>query len=179
MCSVRLKLISELPLVGHCVSVLLGVLQSFEAKKLRREVLSAMLALSGVNAAMLSNIVGHYSKSTNQSGEKDDDITTEASPGGKPDEYDSTHILSVFTECVGVSDCAEMGRVFASFLPGITIALTKVMTSDVKVGSSVSVLALLTWAHYVAMVMDDAHISTEDPEKVSKIASNFRNIYFV
>ena len=152
-CSVRLKMASELALLGHCVSVLLGTLQSFEAKKLRRAVLSAMMALSGVDTSTLSNLIGHIE----ESGEKDDDITTIAD-SGKADKYDPTHILSTLTKYVGVCDCAEMGGAFASFLPGVTIALTKVMTSDIKVGSSVSVLALLTWAHYVAMVMDDAHI---------------------
>ena len=162
-----MKLISELPLVGHCVSVLLGVLQTYKAKKLRREVLSAILALSGVDASTLSNLIGH-SKPTNQSGEKEDDVTSEANSEGITDSHDPTHILSLLTKYVGVSNCAEMGGVFASFLPGITIALTQVMTSDVKVGSSVSVLALLTWAHYVAMVMDDAHVN-EAAKTVSKI----------
>lgn len=166
MFSVRLKLLSELPLVGHCVSVLLALLQSYEAKKLRREVLSAMLALSGVDATSLSNLIGN-SKPTNQSGGKDDDITEADSEGKSSDAHDPSHILTVLTKYVGVSECAEMGGVFASFLPGITIALTKVMTSDVKVGSSVSVLALLTWAHYVAMVMDDAAINAA--ETVSKL----------
>ena len=129
-----------------------------------------MLALSGVDVATLSNLIGH-GKLTNQSGEKEDDITTEAEPGEKTEAYDPTHILSTLTKYVGVSDCAEIGGVFASFLPGITIALTQVMTSDVKVGSSVSVLALLTWAHYVAMVMDNAHFTTA--ETVSKIVANF------
>ena len=142
------------------------MLQSYEAKKLRREVLSAMLALSGVDAATLSNLIGH-DKLTNQSEEKEDVVTTEAKSEGKTDAYDPTHILSTLTKYMGVSDCVEVGGVFASFLPGITIALTQVMTSDVKVGSSVSVLALLTWAHYVAMVMDDAHFTTTDT--VSKI----------
>lgn len=162
MPSVQLKLMSELTLVGHCVSVLLSILQNYEAKKLRREVLSAMLALSGADAANLSSLVGH-SKLTNQSGEKEDDIITKADSEGK---YDPTHILSTISKNVGVSDCTEMGRVFASFLPGITIVLTQVMTSDVKVGSSVSVLALLTWAHYVAMVMGDAHINAEEMVKI-------------
>ena len=156
----------QLPLVGHCVSVLLALLQSYEAKKLRREVLSAMLALSGVNATSLSSLIGH-GKPTNQSGGQDDDITEADSEGKSRDDHDPAHILSILTKYVGVSECAEMGGVFASFLPGITIALTKVMTSDIKVGSSVSVLALLTWAHYVAMVMDNAAINAA--ETVSKL----------
>ena len=132
--------------------------------------LSAMLALSGVDATSLSNLIGHR-KPTNQSRGKDDDITEANSEGKSRDDHDPAHILSVLTKYVGVSECAEMGGVFASFLPGITIALTKVMTSDVKVGSSVSVLALLTWAHYVAMVMDNSSINAA--ETVSKLANYF------
>ena len=162
--SVRLKLVSDLPLVGHCVSILMDTLQSFEAKKLRRAVLSTMLALSGVDASSLGDLIG-YNKLTNQSGENEDDVIQEAD-SESTDKYDPTHILSTLTKSVGVSVCAEMGGVFASFLPGITIALTRVMTSDIKVGSSVTVLALFTWAHYVAIVMDHAQIN--EPEMVSK-----------
>ena len=44
----------------------------------------------------------------------------------------STHILSDFLERVGVGGG---GGVFASFLPGIAIALTKLVTTDTaKVG---------------------------------------------
>ena len=44
----------------------------------------------------------------------------------------STHILSELSECVGVGGG---GGVFASFLPGIAIALTKLVTMDTaKVG---------------------------------------------
>lgn len=158
--------------MGHCVSVLLGILQSYEAKKLRREVLSAMLALSGADASNLSNLIGH-SKLTNQSGGKEDEITTKADSA---DTYDPAHILSTLTKHVGVSNCTEMGGVFASFLPGITIALTQVMTSDIKVGSSVSVLGLLTWAHYVAMVMDCAYIEVEEVVKKMKFKFRLRMI---
>lgn len=143
----------------------MDTLQSFEAKKLRRAVLSTMLALTGVDVSSLYSLIGH-SKLTNQNGENEDDIIQEAN-SGSTDKYDPTHILSTLTKSVGVSGSTEMGGVFASFLPGITIALTRVMTSDIKVGSSVAVLALLTWAHYVAMVMNDAQIN--EAEMVSKI----------
>ena len=121
--------------------------------------LSAMLALSGVNALELTNIIGHQ-KLTNQNEELVDDVITSAQLK-KPvlNDHDSAHILSSLSKCIGVSECVEMGGAFASFLPGVTMALTKVMTSDIKVGSSVTVLALLTWAHYVAMVMDDDQIN--------------------
>ena len=119
--------------------------------------LSAILALSGVNALELTNVIGHH-KLTNQN--EDDDVITSAQLK-KPvlNDHDSAHILSSLSKCIGVSECVEMGGAFASFLPGVTMALTKVMTSDIKVGSSVTVLALFTWAHYVAMVMDDGQIN--------------------
>ena len=150
--SLRSKMASNLPLLGHCVSVLLITLQSYEAKKLRREVLSAMLAITGVDAAVLSKLIGR-DKLTNQKTETADNVSTKENVDWSG--YDPAHILSTISMSIGVCECAEMGGAFASFLPGITMALTKLMTSDIKVGSSVTVLALLTWAHYVAMVMDD------------------------
>ena len=162
---------SELALLGHCVSVLLATLQHYEAKKLRRESLAAMLALSGVDASDLSEFVGH-TKVTNRSRELVDDATKSAD-SGKADwnTCDPAHILSTLVKSVGVSKCMEVGGAFASFLPGIAIALTKVMTSDIKVGSSVSVLALLTWAHYVAIVMDDSQLNATCTEPNLKVRS--------
>ena len=146
--------------MGHCVSVLISTLQSYEAKKLRRVVLSALLALSGVDASNLTQLFG-WSKITNQI--QDDVIMSTNKEKTDNTDHDPTHILSSVSNCIGISECAEMGGAFASFLPGVTMALTKVMTSDIKVGSSVTVLALLTWAHHVAMVMDDAQISELQP----------------
>ena len=141
------------------MSVLLATLQSYEAKQLRRETLSAMLALSGVDASNLAVLTGR-SKPTNQNAELVDDITSSVhSEKSDTSDCDSSHVLSSLSKNIGVSECAEVGGAFASFLPGVAMTLTKVMTSDIKVGSSVTVLALLTWAHYVAMVMDDADIT--------------------
>lgn len=141
------------------MSVLLATLQSYEAKQLRRETLSAMLALSGVDVSNLAVLTGR-SKPTYQNAELVDDITSSVhSEKSDISDCDTSHVLSSLSKNIGVSECGEVGGVFASFLPGIAMTLTKVMTSDIKVGSSVTVLALLTWAHYVAMVMDDADIT--------------------
>ena len=124
--------------------------------------MSAMLALSGVDASKLTQLIGR-GMVTNQNGEIEimDDVITSTHEGTSDIiDYNPTHILSSLSY-IGVSECVEMGGAFASFLPGITMTLTKVMTSDIKVGSSVTVLALLTWAHYVAMVMDDVQISEQ------------------
>lgn len=141
------------------MSVLLATLQSYEAKQLRRETLSAMLALSGVDVSNLAVLTGR-SKPTYQNAELVDDITSSVhSEKSDISDCDTSHVLSSLSKNIGVSECGEVGGAFASFLPGIAMTLTKVMTSDIKVGSSVTVLALLTWAHYVAMVMDDADIT--------------------
>lgn len=51
----------------------------------------------------------------------------------------STHILNELSECVGVGGG---GGVFASFLPGIAIALTKLVTTDTaKVGQVILIFS--------------------------------------
>ncbi|XP_071491313.1 TELO2-interacting protein 1 homolog [Diadema antillarum] len=46
-------------------------------------------------------------------------------------------------------------QAFASFLPGLSVALSRVITGDQKQGQAVTVSAIECWARHVAMVMDD------------------------
>ncbi|KAK1157739.1 hypothetical protein AOXY_G23886 [Acipenser oxyrinchus oxyrinchus] len=52
-----------------------------------------------------------------------------------------------------------LGRTFASFLPGITQGLSRVVTGDVKQGHAVTVSAMRVWFKTVGLVMDEKQLS--------------------
>ncbi|MBN3322625.1 TTI1 protein, partial [Atractosteus spatula] len=59
-----------------------------------------------------------------------------------------------------------LGSTFASFLPGITVSLSRVVTGDVKQGHAVTVSAMRIWYKTVGLVMaDDQFSRTNDIEK--------------
>lgn len=127
------RLHSRLPLLGHGVSVLLDVVGSQPAKALRAGAIGALLALSGKDSDNMAEVAGLTHS----------DSATAADPA---------HCLRAVVECVGVGGS---GGSFASFLPGIAMALCKLVTMDTKVGQTVTSMALLAWAHFVSMVMAD------------------------
>ena len=60
------------------------------------------------------------------------------------------------------------GRPFASFLPGVSSGITRLLTSDAKTVESVLCLGLVTWAHYVALGVAEEVWSEKEVESVSK-----------
>ena len=159
--SARQLLFSNLPAVGHCVSVLLETLQSFTSKTLRQHALAALLALSGIDENSLTLLL------SNTEVKNSPQIDQISSRDGCNKYLDGL----VDTLGVGPEDC---GHVFACFLPGITMVITKLVTSETNLGSSVTVLSLLTWAHYVALVMKDSECST--PEIEASKGSNYDKV---
>lgn len=71
------------------------------------------------------------------------------------DEY-----LRLMSNHVGVRG---RGKPLASFLPGVSSGITRLLTSDAKTVESVLCLGLVTWAHYVALGV------AEEVESVSKV----------
>ncbi|XP_067410050.1 TELO2-interacting protein 1 homolog isoform X4 [Emydura macquarii macquarii] len=63
----------------------------------------------------------------------------------------------------------QCGDLFASFLPGISIALSRVITGDIKQGHMVTVSAIRLFYHTVSLVMADEQLIriTKDKEKPS------------
>lgn len=61
------------------------------------------------------------------------------------------------------------GNLFASFLPGLSMALSRVITGDLKQGHMVPVSAIRLFRHIVSMVMADDQLATisRDKEKPS------------
>ncbi|KAM7150288.1 TELO2-interacting protein 1 homolog isoform 2-T3 [Macrochelys suwanniensis] len=63
----------------------------------------------------------------------------------------------------------QCGNLFASFLPGISTALSRVITGDIKQGHMVTVSAIRLFYHTVSLVMADEQLATitKDEEKPS------------
>lgn len=64
----------------------------------------------------------------------------------------------------------QCGDLFASFLPGVSIALSKVITGDVKQGHAVAVSAIKLFSGAVSLVMADEQLA-QIPEEGKKPAS--------
>lgn len=60
--------------------------------------------------------------------------------------------LSLVRENIGAGE-SNRGCVLASFLPGVVTGVTKLLTSDANVVESEVALGLVTWGHYVVLVM--------------------------
>ncbi|XP_072552810.1 TELO2-interacting protein 1 homolog [Salminus brasiliensis] len=83
-------------------------------------------------------------------------------------------LLSLFLQC----DCSGthvepedkerhlLGRTLATFLPGITRALSQVIGGDVRQGHAVAVKAMRVWYTTVGLVMDDEQLQNDRPENV-------------
>ena len=56
--SLHSQLISQLPTLGHCVSVLLDTLHTHQSKAVRRAAMGSLLALTRVNAEQLVECLG-------------------------------------------------------------------------------------------------------------------------
>ncbi|KAG9269261.1 hypothetical protein AMEX_G16266 [Astyanax mexicanus] len=83
-------------------------------------------------------------------------------------------LLSLFLQC----DCSGthvepkemerhvLGRTLATFLPGVTRALSQVIGGDVRQGHAVTVKAMRAWYTTVGLVMDDDQLQKAGPENV-------------
>ncbi|GLD45701.1 TELO2-interacting protein 1 homolog isoform X1 [Lates japonicus] len=58
-----------------------------------------------------------------------------------------------------------MGSTMASFLPGITMAVARIITGDLRQGHAVTVRAIKVWSRAVGLVMEDAQLQASEPWK--------------
>ncbi|XP_078696287.1 TELO2-interacting protein 1 homolog [Branchiostoma floridae x Branchiostoma belcheri] len=62
----------------------------------------------------------------------------------------------------------QMADCFASFLPGITMTLSRVIMGDAKQGHAVTVAATEAWSRIVAMVMSDSSLGDNESQQSLK-----------
>lgn len=129
------------------MSVLLNTVKSFSSKSLRQHTLSTLLALSGINSLSLTLPI--------------------STPLDRDKTMDNVEIMKHLNKLVTTLGAGPegFGHVFASFLPGMSVALTNLVTSNSNLGSSVTVLSLLTWVHYVSIVMKDSEYNSGKSEE--------------
>ncbi|XP_042347878.1 TELO2-interacting protein 1 homolog [Plectropomus leopardus] len=60
--------------------------------------------------------------------------------------------------------CA-IGSTMASFLPGITVAVARVITGDLRQGHAVTVSAIKVWSRTVGLVMEDSQLQSSEAVK--------------
>ncbi|KAF0036699.1 hypothetical protein F2P81_012011 [Scophthalmus maximus] len=58
-----------------------------------------------------------------------------------------------------------IGSTMASFLPGITTAVARIITGDLRQGHAVTVRAIKVWCSAVGLVMEDAQLEASEPSK--------------
>ncbi|XP_077411165.1 TELO2-interacting protein 1 homolog [Vanacampus margaritifer] len=58
-----------------------------------------------------------------------------------------------------------VGNAMASFLPGVTMAVGRIITGDVRQGHGVTVRAVKVWSRTVSLVMEDAQLQSSEPLK--------------
>uniref|UniRef100_A0A673BAD2 TELO2 interacting protein 1 n=1 Tax=Sphaeramia orbicularis TaxID=375764 RepID=A0A673BAD2_9TELE len=63
------------------------------------------------------------------------------------------------------SERCTIGSTMASFLPGITTAMTRIITGDLRQGHVVTVRAIKVWSSTVGLVMEDSQLQAGDPQK--------------
>lgn len=142
-CSVRAWLCSHLVALGHCIFHILTLLNPAPSSptppshQLRSHALLALAAVAGLNP---------------------DPILAAATPTSLPTA--SKEFLQLVSERVGIGG-RVIRQALASFLPGVSMAITRLLATDAKTVGGVVTLGLLTWAHYVAMVMADAEEGEE------------------
>ncbi|XP_072222995.1 TELO2-interacting protein 1 homolog [Leuresthes tenuis] len=59
----------------------------------------------------------------------------------------------------------SVSNTMASFLPGITITVARIITGDLRQGHAVTVRAIKLWARSVGLVMEDAQLQTNESYK--------------
>lgn len=58
-----------------------------------------------------------------------------------------------------------VGSTMTSFLPGITTAVTRIITGDLRQGHTVTVRAMKIWSRTVSLVMEDAQLQASESQK--------------
>lgn len=118
-----------LPILGHAVTILLALSEKEKARNLR---LSALECLSYL--ACCSGNVGW-----------------EPDEGNDPAQDEDREALQN-----AVKD--SVAQIFASFVPGISMALCRVITGDTKQGHAIVTRAIDLWGDVLSLVMNNKHM---------------------
>ena len=134
-----------LPILGHAVTILLALSEKEKARNLR---LSAFECLS-----YLSCCSGN--------------LGWDSCAGNDPAQDEDREALQN-----AVKD--SVAQIFASFVPGISMALCRVITGDSKQGHAIVMQAIDLWGDILTLVVNDKHMpikSTDSKDVISQLIS--------
>ena len=125
-----------LPALGHSVSILLALSEKEKARNLRVQALECLSRL-----ACCSGNLGWESTEVGNDPEQDEDRVA---------------LQNAIKDSVAQS--------FASFVPGISTTLCRIITGDTKQGHAVVTQAITLWGDILSLVMNDKHMPIKPSE---------------
>lgn len=134
-----------LPILGHAVTVLLALSEKEKARNLRLSALECLSFLTCCNG----NLGWEPRAGADQAQDEDREALQNA-----------------------VKD--SVAQIFASFVPGISMALCRVITGDTKQGHAVIIQAIDLWSDVLSLVMNDKHMPikpTDSKDVMSQLIS--------
>ena len=137
--SIHKKLFADLVPLGHCISTLLDMASRSNSNPLCKEALYGLCALTGLDVGPILHATRILQTTHPQSPHLPGTISM---------------YLDLMKDKVGVDVRGEEGWALASFLPGVSTAMCRLVSSDSKTVEPVVTLALIVWAHYVGVVME-------------------------
>ena len=134
-----------LPILGHAVTILLALSEKEKARNLRLSALECLSFLAGCSG----NLGWEPCAGTDQAQDEDREALQNA-----------------------VKD--SVAQIFASFVPGISMTLCRVITGDSKQGHAIIIQAIDLWSDVLSLVMNDKHMPiklTDSKDVISQLIS--------
>lgn len=134
-----------LPILGHAVTILLALSEKEKARNVR---LSALECLSYL--ACCSESLGWDPSAGNDPGQDEDG------------------------EALQIAIKGSVAQIFASFVPGISMTLCRIITGDSKQGHAIVMQAIDLWGDVLTLVMNDRHMPikpTDSKDVISQLIS--------
>ncbi len=168
--SIMKQLYSEPIRVGHCISVLIDhASNSSHGLAVRCAALTALSALACLDTHPILRLVDQL-QATPPDHEVDTPLDEDQSlPHGST----SPTVTNFITSMKRVGQGREWAEsVLRSFLPGLCTSITKMIASDKKTATPLITRGLITWAHYVGVVM-----SGDATPSQSTVSINLPSLY--
>ena len=134
-----------LPILGHAVTILLALSEKEKARNLR---LSALECLSHLSCCS-------------------ENLGCDSCAGNDPAQDEDREALQN-----AVKD--SVAQIFASFVPGISMTLCRIITGDSKQGHAIVMQAIDLWGDFLSLVMNDKHMPvkpTDTKDVISQLVS--------
>lgn len=153
---------SSLPFLGHALTVLLDFIEKEKLRSLKMASIRALLRLS------FCCVDGPYCKSLGANDSRTDVICPDTCTKLE-ERFCSVHCKESEHFDAFTSKNLETisGHIFASFLPGISMALAKVVTGDPKQGQMVSAYSVAAFTRILERTFSDELLASSKGKKIN------------